>query len=61
MRSPWGWPRARGSCATSGSIRPTATKIVRRNVYGWFARVARGSYELTDSGRAALLTWAERN
>jgi hypothetical protein len=42
-------------------IRPTATKIVRRNVYGWFARVARGSYELTDSGRAALLTWAERN
>src|SRR5215203_4077466 len=41
------------------TIRSTATKIVRRNVYGWFARVERGSYELTESGRAALLSWSE--
>ena len=33
---------------------------MRRNVYGWFARVERGSYALTDSGRTALTTWTER-
>ena len=36
---------------------PEAPKILRHNVYGWFARVERGVYELTESGRAALLRW----
>jgi hypothetical protein len=36
---------------------PEAPKILRHNVYGWFARVERGVYALTESGRAALLRW----
>ena len=36
---------------------PDAAKILRRNVYGWFMRVERGVYALTDSGRAALVRW----
>ena len=36
---------------------PDAPKILLRNVYGWFIRVERGLYALSDSGRAALLQW----
>jgi hypothetical protein len=38
---------------------PAAARIVQRNVYGWFARTARGTYALTDGGRAALIRFAE--
>ena len=37
---------------------PDAPKILQSNVYGWFERVERGVYALTDSGRAALAQWA---
>jgi hypothetical protein len=36
---------------------PDASKILLRNVYGWFVRVERGPYDLTDLGRAALIRW----
>jgi hypothetical protein len=36
---------------------PDAPKILLRNVYGWFIRVERGLYSLTDQGRAALIRW----
>ena len=36
---------------------PDAPKILLRNVYGWFVRVERGIYGLTDLGRAALIRW----
>jgi hypothetical protein len=36
---------------------PDAPKILLRNVYGWFIRVERGVYALSDSGKAALVTW----
>jgi hypothetical protein len=36
---------------------PDAAKILLRNVYGWFVRVERGLYALSDSGRAALVLW----
>jgi hypothetical protein len=36
---------------------PDAPKILLRNVYGWFIRVERGVYTLTDQGRAALIRW----
>ena len=36
---------------------PDAAKILRRNVYGWFARRERGVYMLTDGGRSALERW----
>jgi hypothetical protein len=36
---------------------PDAPKILQRNVYGWFVRVERGVYALTEVGRAALVRW----
>jgi hypothetical protein len=36
---------------------PDAPKILLRNVYGWFVRVERGLYTLSDPGRAALVRW----
>src|SRR5580658_10728511 len=38
---------------------PDAPKILHGNVYGWFARVERGVYRLTESGRAALVRWPQ--
>jgi hypothetical protein len=38
---------------------PDAPKILLSNVYGWFARVQRGIYTLTDEGRAALVRWPQ--
>ncbi len=38
---------------------PEAPKILQGNVYGWFIRVERGVYGLTDAGRAALATWKD--
>jgi len=36
---------------------PDAPKILRRNVYGWFLRVERGTYGLAEVGKAALVRW----
>lgn len=36
---------------------PDAPKILGRNVYGWFERLERGVYGLTDAGRHALARW----
>lgn len=36
---------------------PEAPKILLDNVYGWFTRVERGVYTLSDSGHAALVHW----
>lgn len=36
---------------------PDAPKILQSNVYGWFVRVERGLYALSDPGRAALVRW----
>jgi len=36
---------------------PDASKILLRNVYGWFVRIDRGLYGLTELGRAALVHW----
>jgi len=38
---------------------PDAPKILLRNVYGWFVRVERGVYVLTEAGRAALKRWPQ--
>jgi hypothetical protein len=39
---------------------PKAPFILRDNFYGWFDRVDRGVYDLTDAGRAALQRWPQR-
>jgi hypothetical protein len=36
---------------------PDAPKILQRNVYGWFVRIERGVYTLSDGGREALVRW----
>jgi hypothetical protein len=38
---------------------PGAARILQRNVYGWFARLGRGTYALTAEGRRALIRFAE--
>jgi hypothetical protein len=37
------------------AVAPEAGRILLRNVYGWFERVARGRYGLTASGRQAVV------
>ncbi len=37
---------------------PGAARILQRNVYGWFARLERGTYALSDGGDAALTRFA---
>ena len=39
---------------------PDAPKILLDNVYGWFHRVERGLYSLTDAGRTALERWPQQ-
>lgn len=39
--------------------RPNAPRILLNNVYGWFTRVDRGIYDLTDAGREALKRWPQ--
>jgi hypothetical protein len=39
---------------------PNAANILRANFYGWFDRVDRGVYGLTDAGRAALKRWPQQ-
>ncbi len=36
---------------------PDAPKILLSNVYGWFVRVERGVYTLSEGGKAALVRW----
>jgi hypothetical protein len=36
---------------------PDAPKILLRNVYGWFVRIERGVYALSEGGKAALVHW----
>lgn len=38
---------------------PEAGKILHSNVYGWFERLDRGVYGLTEAGREALRRWPQ--
>jgi hypothetical protein len=40
---------------------PGAARILQRNVYGWFTRIERGTYTLSDGGDAALTHFAGVN
>ena len=37
---------------------PEAPQILQRNVYGWFVKVERGVYALSEDGKTALAKWA---
>jgi hypothetical protein len=39
--------------------RPNAPRILLGDVYGWFVRLGRGIYGLTDAGREALERWPQ--
>jgi len=41
-------------------VAPDGPKILLSDVYGWFVRVERGVYALTEEGRAALVRWPQR-
>ena len=41
------------------AVVPEAGKILQSNVYGWFERLDRGIYGLTDAGREALARWPQ--
>jgi hypothetical protein len=43
-------------CAAAGV--PGAARVVQRNVYGWFARIERGTYILSEGGDRALTRFA---
>jgi hypothetical protein len=40
-------------------VAPDAGNILRGNVYGWFERVEKGVYALTEGGRQALQRWPQ--
>jgi hypothetical protein len=48
-----------GPCSVQAlkATSPDAPKILLGNVYGWFLRIERGIYGLTDAGQAALVRW----
>ncbi len=45
---------SKGSDVAKATGVNTATRLMADNHYGWFTRVERGFYELTDAGREAL-------
>ena len=38
---------------------PDATRIMRDNHYGWFTKVARGVYDLSEDGQRGLKDWGD--
>lgn len=48
----------RGSQVAKATGVATATRLMRDNHYGWFAKVQTGVYSLSDSGREGLIHWA---
>jgi len=50
---------SRGAVVAEGAGVPAATRIMSDNHYGWFERVARGVYDLTEAGRMGLTDWGD--
>ncbi len=49
----------KGAIVAKATGVPTATSIMRNNVYGWFKKVEKGVYALTDAGRKGLADWGD--
>ena len=39
---------------------PQATQFLYNNHYGWFNKVERGVYKISDKGKQELLEWQEK-
>lgn len=50
---------SRGAKVAEWAEVPQATRIMADNHYGWFERVARGTYGLTSEGQKGLTDWGE--
>lgn len=50
---------SRGAVVKDWAEVPDATRIMADDHYGWFARVSRGVYELTDTGRQGLVDFGD--
>ena len=50
---------AKGAAVARDTGVPQATRIMADNHYGWFARVERGVYALTEAGRRGLSDWGD--
>lgn len=50
---------SRGAKVKEWAEVPNATRIMRDDHYGWFRRVEKGVYELSDAGRKGLADWAD--
>lgn len=49
---------SKGAVVAKTTNVPLATRIMADNHYGWFERVEKGIYRLTDAGQAGLKHWA---
>ena len=49
---------ARGRDVRDATGVKEATRLMRENHYGWFAKLGTGVFELTDAGRQGLKDWA---
>jgi hypothetical protein len=50
-------PMRIGVLRTTAGV-PRAARVLQRNVYGWFTRIGRGTYALSEAGRGALTRFA---
>jgi hypothetical protein len=50
-------PMPIGVLRTTAGV-PRAARVLQRNVYGWFTRIGRGTYALSEAGRRALTRFA---
>ena len=50
---------SRGAEVKAATGVSAATQVMAGNPYGWFLRVARGVYDLTDAGRQGLIDWGD--
>lgn len=49
----------KGSAVRRATGVPKAPNILRDDVYGWFEKIARGTYDIAPTGRAALELYAD--
>jgi len=50
-------PTAKGAEINRAIDEPQATQFLRDNYYGWFNKIDRGVYEISDKGRIELPNW----
>jgi len=50
-------PTAKGSEINKAIDEPQATQFLYRNYYGWFDKVTRGTYSLSEKGKKELISW----